>query len=283
MLNRLAEHMTHSETQRPLIGQFRDYDGSIKPLDQLTTLFRGRRLDDEGNVVFKLARRGATIRLVCGEEFGTGGHPSTIMTLEILKSIYRRKIFKSVLDFGCGTGILGISCSVLGARHITFVDKKPSAARIAMRNARSNVGRSSFSCCVLRNSSQIPNGSFELIVANLPASSQLRNLEGFARGMRAGGVLLLSGLKREAGAGIVAKARQMGMGLVSAHELGRWAAYLFSDSGRSSLVRPFRHSFGSMTSARTSTLPSVRRLWSSAEVVIPFTFKPVCSASRQPR
>jgi len=71
-----------------------------------------------------------------GLAFGTGAHPSTRLCLQWLE----RSIAggETVLDYGCGSGILAIAALKLGARHAVGVDIDPDAVRTARANARRN-------------------------------------------------------------------------------------------------------------------------------------------------
>jgi ribosomal protein L11 methyltransferase len=71
-----------------------------------------------------------------GIAFGTGTHPTTALCLEFLD--YRPPAGKTVLDFGCGSGILGIAAHKLGAARVSFVDIDPQALQATQENARTN-------------------------------------------------------------------------------------------------------------------------------------------------
>jgi ribosomal protein L11 methyltransferase len=68
-----------------------------------------------------------------GLAFGTGSHPSTRLCLAWLDS--NLQAGEDVLDYGCGSGILAIAASKLGARHVTGVDVDPQAITASRNNA----------------------------------------------------------------------------------------------------------------------------------------------------
>ena len=68
--------------------------------------------------------------------FGTGQHETTALCLEAIEKVDISG--KNVLDMGCGSGILGIGASMLGAKSITAVDIEENSARIATENAKKN-------------------------------------------------------------------------------------------------------------------------------------------------
>jgi ribosomal protein L11 methyltransferase len=71
-----------------------------------------------------------------GLAFGTGSHPTTRLCLEWLESHLRGG--EEVLDYGCGSGILGIAAALLGARRVHAVDIDPQALRATRENALRN-------------------------------------------------------------------------------------------------------------------------------------------------
>jgi ribosomal protein L11 methyltransferase len=78
----------------------------------------------------------AVIRLDPGLAFGTGSHPSTRLVLRFLERELRGG--ESVLDYGCGSGILAIAAAKLGAARVDAVDIDPQALDATAANARAN-------------------------------------------------------------------------------------------------------------------------------------------------
>jgi ribosomal protein L11 methyltransferase len=76
------------------------------------------------------------VRLDPGLAFGTGTHPTTALCLQILESL--PVAGRSVIDYGCGSGILGIAALKLGAAHVTAVDLDPQALLATRDNAMRN-------------------------------------------------------------------------------------------------------------------------------------------------
>jgi len=71
-----------------------------------------------------------------GIAFGTGTHPTTALCLEFLDG--HPPVDKTVLDFGCGSGILAIAAYKLGARKISSIDIDPQALEATANNAERN-------------------------------------------------------------------------------------------------------------------------------------------------
>jgi ribosomal protein L11 methyltransferase len=114
-----------------------DRDWERAWLADWTSMRFGRRLwvcptaaaapDDPASVV---------VRLDPGLAFGTGTHPTTALCLQILDSLPLDGL--RVIDYGCGSGILGIAALKLGAAHVTAVDIDPQALLATRENAIRN-------------------------------------------------------------------------------------------------------------------------------------------------
>src|SRR5580693_8532888 len=76
------------------------------------------------------------VRLDPGLAFGTGTHPTTALCLQILDSLPLEG--RTLIDYGCGSGILGIAALKLGAAHVTAVDLDPQALIATRDNAERN-------------------------------------------------------------------------------------------------------------------------------------------------
>jgi ribosomal protein L11 methyltransferase len=76
------------------------------------------------------------VRLDPGLAFGTGTHPTTALCLQILDSLPLSG--RSIIDYGCGSGILGIAALKLGAAHVVAVDLDPQALLATRDNAIRN-------------------------------------------------------------------------------------------------------------------------------------------------
>jgi ribosomal protein L11 methyltransferase len=104
----------------------------------------------------------AAINLILdpGMAFGTGSHPTTRLCLEWLCANIAGN--ESVLDFGCGSGILGMAASRLGAARVLATDIDPHALEAARANAERNA--IPLDLCI---SSALPAGCFDRVVANI--------------------------------------------------------------------------------------------------------------------
>ncbi len=141
----------------------------------------------------------AAINLVLdpGMAFGTGSHPTTRLCLEWLERTITGG--ESLLDYGCGSGILAIAAAKLGAAAVAGVDIDPQAVDAANANAASNDVAARFA-----DSAETLAGEYDVVVANI-LSNPLRVLApAICAHVRAGGRLALSGILREQAEEIIA-------------------------------------------------------------------------------
>ncbi len=125
-----------------------------------------------------------------GMAFGTGSHPTTRLCLEWLDRTVEGG--ESLLDYGCGSGILAIAAARLGATPVTGVDIDPQAVVAAEYNAERNAVTARFA-----DSAHAIEGQFDIVVANI-LSNPLKALAPAICGhVRAGGRLALSGILAE--------------------------------------------------------------------------------------
>ena len=134
----------------------------------------------------------AAINLILdpGMAFGTGSHPTTRLCLEWLERNVSAGC--SLLDYGCGSGILAIAAARLGAGSVAGVDIDPQAVEAARANAERNGVMALFA-----DSTQPVAGEYDVVVANI-LSNPLRVLApAICAHVRSGGRLALSGILRE--------------------------------------------------------------------------------------
>lgn len=102
-----------------------------------------------------------------GLAFGSGSHPTTRLCLEILEKYIDES--STVLDIGCGSGILSIASLLLGARSAFGVDIDPIAVKTAKENALQNGFDDSKFNAVEGDLSDKVSGKFSVVVANIVA------------------------------------------------------------------------------------------------------------------
>jgi len=128
------------------------------------------------------------VRLDPGLAFGTGTHPTTALCLQILESLPLTG--RRVVDYGCGSGILGIAALKMGAAHVVAVDLDRQA-RIATRN---NAIRNGVSSAIEVEGVPVRLRPASCVVANILAGPLIELAPTLTAACEAGGDLLLSGL-----------------------------------------------------------------------------------------
>ncbi len=139
------------------------------------------------------------VRLDPGLAFGTGTHATTAMCLEWLGSLDLRG--KTLLDYGCGSGVLAIAALKLGCTRAHAMDIDPQAVLATRRNAEQN--RVEDRLAVTASKDDI-EGCFEVVVANILAGPLAELAAGIAEHLRPGGQLGLSGILSEQAADVSA-------------------------------------------------------------------------------
>jgi len=122
-----------------------------------------------------------------GLAFGTGSHPTTRLCLQWLEANLRPG--ETVLDYGCGSGILAIAAVKLGAGRTVGVDIDPQAVESARDNAARNAVEADF-----RLSGDLPEGDYYVVVANILTNPLKALMPLLAARTRPGGRIILSGI-----------------------------------------------------------------------------------------
>jgi ribosomal protein L11 methyltransferase len=179
--------------RRPDTIAFRDVgdrDWTRAWMDRFQAMRFGRRLwivpggmagpEDDDAVV---------IRLDPGLAFGTGTHPTTALCLDWLDGWDAGG--RRVVDYGCGSGILGIAAALLGARAVVCVDNDPQALEATAANARRNGVEERIR--VVGPEACAESGQ-DLVLANILAGPLITLAPRLIASVRPGGRIVLSGL-----------------------------------------------------------------------------------------
>jgi ribosomal protein L11 methyltransferase len=160
---------------------------------------------------------GLILELDPGLAFGTGSHPTTRLCMEWLEA--HPAPGKSVLDYGCGSGILAMVAKKLGADDVTGVDIDPQAIESARANAERNNCEITFYVpdeLAASSNERHASGKFDTVVANI-LSSPLKLMAPMLSGRVApGGSLVLSGV-------LARQAEEVAAAYAPFIKLGVWA------------------------------------------------------------
>jgi ribosomal protein L11 methyltransferase len=156
--------------------------------------------------------------------FGTGEHSTTAMTLRLLEETTRD--FRAgwrLLDAGTGSGILALAARRFGAFETLGLDNDSRAVMNARRNAQLNhIARARFIVAdILRFK---PQNRYEVITANLFSELLIAVLPVFRRGLKAEGLLIISGILREQADSVLTALVCAGFDLEKKRRRGKWLA-----------------------------------------------------------
>ena len=126
-----------------------------------------------------------------GLAFGTGGHETTRLCLEMCEKYMKQG--DTVLDVGCGSGILGIASLLLGSSKVVGVDIDAVAVRTAIENAELN-GVSDKFTAICGSFTEKVEGKFDIVLANIVADAIMFSSQGVADFMKDDAVYIMSGI-----------------------------------------------------------------------------------------
>lgn len=162
-------------------------------------------------------QEGILLELDPGLAFGTGSHPTTRLCMEWLEDHVREG--QSILDYGCGSGILALVAKKLGAGQVTGVDIDPQALEAARYNSERNHCEVNYYLPDAFTEVYPEGKEFDIVVANILASPLKLMAPMLCGRVARGGHLVLSGvLERQTEEVIAAYAPYMQLHVHATHE-----------------------------------------------------------------
>lgn len=149
-----------------------------------------------------------------GRAWGHGAHPTTRLILEML--VHTELVQRSVLDVGCGSGVLSIATARLGAGRIVGIDVDPEAVIATRHNASIN----SVDVAATDMALSEVDGVYDVVIANIDAPVLCALGPHFAARVEPTGVVLLSGLLADREAEVVATCAPLRV--IERRELDGW-------------------------------------------------------------
>ncbi|GAB2623908.1 50S ribosomal protein L11 methyltransferase [Novilysobacter erysipheiresistens] len=139
------------------------------------------------------APEAAVVRLDPGLAFGSGTHPTTALCLQWFDTLATQGALDdaSVLDFGCGSGILALAALKLGANRAIGVDNDPQALTATVDNAERNEVGDRLAVYLPQDE---PAATYPVVVANILASALVALADTLAARVAPGGRIALSGI-----------------------------------------------------------------------------------------
>jgi ribosomal protein L11 methyltransferase len=173
-------------------------------LDHFQPMRFGRRLWIAPSGAIVSETDAVVVELDPGLAFGTGTHPTTALCLQWLDAAPLAG--RRVIDYGCGSGILGIAALKLGAAEVLAVDHDPQALAATAENARRNGVAERLQ--TLTPDAPLPRQA-DVLLANILANVLVALAPRFATLLPSGGALVLSGVLEDQAAEVLdAHARQ---------------------------------------------------------------------------
>ena len=158
-----------------------------------------------------------------GSTFGMGDHPTTMLSLRAL----RRAIVPgaSIIDVGCGSGVLAVAACRLGASHADAIDISPAAVPIANENA----ARNGVAALVTVSTTPLAevSGVYDIVLANILAPTLVDLAPDLRRVLAPNGVLIVSGILSERNAHVLDALRPLAQ--VDRVDLAGWCAITLSE------------------------------------------------------
>ena len=163
------------------------------------------------------------VKMDPGMAFGTGSHETTRLVIELLEKYTKQGV--RMLDVGCGSGILAICASKLGAGECKAYDIDPIAVKVANENIVES-GQENITCEVsdLLKQVDLDGGKYDLICANIVADIIIRMTPDIGRFMKDDCVLLCSGIIRERADDVIAKLNEYALKVVERIDDNGWCA-----------------------------------------------------------
>lgn len=168
------------------------------------------------------------MRIDPGMAFGTGGHETTRLCLELLEKTMDadgQAVAPSLLDLGTGSGILAMAASLLGAGRILALDIDPEAVIVARENLALNDLADKVDCGTSPLESL--DERFDIILANILAEELVRLAPDLAARLNPGGSLILSGILAEKEDFVRLGFAGQPLRYVETNKAGEWVAMLY--------------------------------------------------------
>lgn len=153
--------------------------------------------------------------------FGTGHHNTTALMVEAMFSEEIKG--KSVLDMGCGTGILAILAAKMGASAVDAIDIDPIAIDSVKENIKKNRVKKVITPLCGDASLLEKNDRYDIILANINRNILLEDMAVYAISLKKGGSLLISGFYEEDVEMLLNEANRHGLSLVDKESKERWS------------------------------------------------------------
>ncbi|HMS55243.1 MAG TPA: 50S ribosomal protein L11 methyltransferase [Fimbriimonadaceae bacterium] len=156
---------------------------------------------------YRSAEGDLVVTLDPGQAFGTGDHPTTRLCLELMQQLDLEG--QSVLDVGCGSGVLSIAAKMLGAGRVLGSDIDPLSVEISRENATLNQVELEF----LAGDGFVGDDQWDVVLSNIISATLIRLAGSASESVRPGGVWIVSGIIEANWPGVQEAAERVGFTL----------------------------------------------------------------------
>ena len=156
--------------------------------------------------------------------FGTAHHETTSNMIELMLDEDMKGA--TVLDMGCGTGVLAILAEMMGAKSVLAIDNDEWAYNNSLENIRNNNCRNIN--VLLGDESLLGNERFDFVIANINRTGLTENIPVYSNHLKEGGSMLLSGFYESDLSHIEAITKKAGLTIELKKEQNNWLAVKFN-------------------------------------------------------
>jgi ribosomal protein L11 methyltransferase len=172
--------------------------------------------------ISKLLRKD-TLYIQPGMAFGTGEHPTTQMSAELLCKVLVQEKKAKVLDLGCGTGILAMVAKKMGVKTVWGIDNDPTALEVAQEN----FSRNKIKEIVLKETLDETRQKFQVIVSNILFKTLVELKDKILRHLAPQGFLIISGIVYQDCEALIEEYKNLT--LIERKNKDAWSALLFKN------------------------------------------------------
>lgn len=155
--------------------------------------------------------------------FGTGHHATTAMMIELMQQTDLKN--KEVLDMGCGSGILSIAASKMGAKSVTAIDNDPNCVLNSIENIETN--KTNNIRVLEGDADSLTEMLFDVVLANINRNILLRDVGNYLKVMKPSSYLLVSGFLNEDADMITESFSKFNLHIQKQISKGDWCAVVF--------------------------------------------------------
>ena len=155
-----------------------------------------------------------------GAAFGTGTHATTRLCLETIQKFVKNG--DTVLDVGCGSGILSIAAMLLGAKSAVGVDIDPLAVKTAKENAEKNGLKEPEYTTICGDLDDKVSDCYDVVIANIVADIIIRLCDSVPQRVKIGGLFISSGIIDVRADETVSAIENAGFTIIDRYENGGW-------------------------------------------------------------